>query len=321
MNRIRSHLTYANVMATLAVFLVLGGAAYASFHLPRNSVRSRNIKNGQVRNKDLADHAVTGQKLAPPSAWHEVSPLDTRATSVSWTNIGEGSETAAYYRDPFGVVRLKGTVQCPNNGSTKAIFRLPQGFRPGRSSALPGHPVLGRDDGHRVGVAEGVATSGLRDQPLKPREHQRSRSVPSSHAGLRSAVAPKEGPRLLRPPWSRTDESVNFQRLFSFVSSGQGEVPGGGPQGRGTPWLRRDPQARPLRPELAVHSSLASLALTSGRLLSDRISPLGLARRLRSSGIHPPRGRLSPRRVIGGRRAVGRPPGAFFHSEPPAVVF
>lgn len=217
--------------------------------------------------------------------------------------------------------RSGGTVQCPNNGSTKAIFRLPQGFRPGRSSALPGHPVLGRDDGHRVGVAEGVATSGLRDQPLKPREHQRSRSVPSSHAGLRSAVAPKEGPRLLRPPWSRTDESVNFQRLFSFVSSGQGEVPGGGPQGRGTPWLRRDPQARPLRPELAVHSSLASLALTSGRLLSDRISPLGLARRLRSSGIHPPRGRLSPRRVIGGRRAVGRPPGAFFHSEPPAVVF
>ena len=49
MRRIRDHMTYANVMATLAVFLVLGGGAYAVIHLPRNSVSSRNIKNGEVK--------------------------------------------------------------------------------------------------------------------------------------------------------------------------------------------------------------------------------------------------------------------------------
>jgi hypothetical protein len=61
--RLRSHLTYANVMATLAVFLVLGGGAYAAFHLPRNSVRSKNIVNGSVGSADLRDNGVRGKDV------------------------------------------------------------------------------------------------------------------------------------------------------------------------------------------------------------------------------------------------------------------
>jgi hypothetical protein len=53
MHRTRTHLTYANVMATLAVFLVLGGGAYAAFQLPKDSVRSSNIVDGQVKSQDL----------------------------------------------------------------------------------------------------------------------------------------------------------------------------------------------------------------------------------------------------------------------------
>jgi hypothetical protein len=37
MTRIRQHASYANVMATIAVFLALGGTGYA-LSLPRNSV-------------------------------------------------------------------------------------------------------------------------------------------------------------------------------------------------------------------------------------------------------------------------------------------
>jgi hypothetical protein len=55
MGRIRRHLTYANATATIAVFLVLGGGAYAAFHLPKNSVRSRNIVNGQVKPADASN--------------------------------------------------------------------------------------------------------------------------------------------------------------------------------------------------------------------------------------------------------------------------
>jgi hypothetical protein len=45
---LRKRLTYANVMATIAVFLALGGVSYAAFKLPKNSVGAKQIKRGAV---------------------------------------------------------------------------------------------------------------------------------------------------------------------------------------------------------------------------------------------------------------------------------
>ena len=53
MRSLRDRLTYANVMATIAVFLALGGASWAAVKLPRNSVGSAQLKRG----------AVTGAKV------------------------------------------------------------------------------------------------------------------------------------------------------------------------------------------------------------------------------------------------------------------
>ncbi len=63
MSCIRDHMTYANVMATLAVFLVLGGGAYAAFDLPRNSVSSRNIQNGEVKSADVENGGLSARDL------------------------------------------------------------------------------------------------------------------------------------------------------------------------------------------------------------------------------------------------------------------
>jgi hypothetical protein len=49
---------YANVTATLALVVALGGSAYAA-----NTVRSSDIKNGQVKRVDLANNAVTSGKV------------------------------------------------------------------------------------------------------------------------------------------------------------------------------------------------------------------------------------------------------------------
>jgi hypothetical protein len=46
--RILSKLTYANVMATAAVFIALGGGAYAAIKLPKNSVGTAQLKSGAV---------------------------------------------------------------------------------------------------------------------------------------------------------------------------------------------------------------------------------------------------------------------------------
>ena len=59
---IRGRLTYANVTATIALFIALGAGAYAA-GLARDSVRSKHIKDGQVKEADLGDDAVTATKL------------------------------------------------------------------------------------------------------------------------------------------------------------------------------------------------------------------------------------------------------------------
>jgi hypothetical protein len=60
-------MSYANVMATVAVFIALGTGAYAaskidSKDISRNAVLSKHIKNGNVKAKDLADDLPAGPR-------------------------------------------------------------------------------------------------------------------------------------------------------------------------------------------------------------------------------------------------------------------
>jgi hypothetical protein len=54
MSFLRRHLTYANVAASLALFLALGGAAYAATQLPKNSVGTKQLRNGAVTASKIA---------------------------------------------------------------------------------------------------------------------------------------------------------------------------------------------------------------------------------------------------------------------------
>jgi hypothetical protein len=65
MRQVRSHLSYASVMATLAVFIALGGTSYAvatgsigSREIENDSVRSKDIRNNDVRSKDVQNRSL-----------------------------------------------------------------------------------------------------------------------------------------------------------------------------------------------------------------------------------------------------------------------
>jgi hypothetical protein len=62
-DRLRRNLSYANVMATIAVFVALGGSSYAAVALTKNSVKSKHIGKGQVKRPDLAKNAVRSAKV------------------------------------------------------------------------------------------------------------------------------------------------------------------------------------------------------------------------------------------------------------------
>jgi hypothetical protein len=91
---IRRHLSYANVMSTLAVFLVMGGSAYAvakksvgTKQLKANAVSSKKIKNGAVTGPKIAAGAVTGAGLT-------VTTTQVTGTTLPTTgSVGGGTAT------------------------------------------------------------------------------------------------------------------------------------------------------------------------------------------------------------------------------------
>ena len=64
MAKIRERLTYSNVLATLALFLAIGGGSFAFAALKKNSVKSKQIAAGAVKEPEIASGAVSTDKLA-----------------------------------------------------------------------------------------------------------------------------------------------------------------------------------------------------------------------------------------------------------------
>jgi hypothetical protein len=70
MASMRKHLTYANVVATLALIVAVAGGSAAiaiSVKVKKNSVGTKQIKKGSITAGKLADGAVTNVKLADGS--------------------------------------------------------------------------------------------------------------------------------------------------------------------------------------------------------------------------------------------------------------
>ena len=88
-------------------------------------------------------------------AWHNLTLTD------GWTYGACGSYHAAYYKDPEGVVHLKGSAS--NGDSFQVVFRLPSGARPSHSIYLPVYASDGSPGGMEIdpdGRAHLYDTSG-----------------------------------------------------------------------------------------------------------------------------------------------------------------
>jgi hypothetical protein len=58
MDRLRRRFTYANVMATLAVFIALGGSSYAALNLT-----GRDIEDGSLTHRELKRNTLGGSRI------------------------------------------------------------------------------------------------------------------------------------------------------------------------------------------------------------------------------------------------------------------
>ena len=99
MKLVRKRLTYANVMSSLAVFLVVaGGSALAANQLGKNTVGTKQLKKNAVTTAKVKNGAITGAKLKlntigkVPSA----STADTAnsANTANTANTAKSADTA-----------------------------------------------------------------------------------------------------------------------------------------------------------------------------------------------------------------------------------
>ncbi len=177
-------LTYSNVLATLAIFITLGGTSYAVLELPRNSVgsrqikpravgeselranavRSRQVKAGSLRASDLSRQArrslrgqggvagPPGPPGAPAAKFFAAvaasgAPLRGNATTYDHTSVGSGSYTIGFAQSASACV---------------------YGATPGTTDATtpPAGRVVVRDDAGRVGVQTYDAAGNPADLPF-----------------------------------------------------------------------------------------------------------------------------------------------------------
>jgi hypothetical protein len=103
----RPKLNYANVIATIALFVALGGAAVAA-GLPKKSVGAQQLKPGAVTTAALHKKAVTAGKIAPKAVTagklgaNAVLPGNLGDGLISTEKLGDGSVIASKIKN--GVV-------------------------------------------------------------------------------------------------------------------------------------------------------------------------------------------------------------------------
>jgi hypothetical protein len=93
MHRLISRFSYANVMATVAVFVALSGSSYAAFVVTGKQIRDDSITSADIRNR-----SVTGTDIRNNS----LTSADIKNGYVTGADIRDKSLTAADFDGPVG---------------------------------------------------------------------------------------------------------------------------------------------------------------------------------------------------------------------------
>jgi hypothetical protein len=106
---------YANVTATMALVVALGGTSYAAIKLPRNSVTSKTVKDRSLLSKDFKRGQIPAGKAGPAGAAGPAGPQGPQGfpgpagvTASAYTATDAGPAIVANTNQPVGSIALPG---------------------------------------------------------------------------------------------------------------------------------------------------------------------------------------------------------------------
>jgi hypothetical protein len=141
MGRTKAWLSYANVTATLALFVSLGGTSYAVLHIGSddvvdNSLRSRDIRNGGVLGRDVRDRTIRARDIRSDALGSRVvkeSALETVPRAVDALRLGGATAQELRVKCPSDTLRKAGIcIETSARGPDGFVGAVDQCSRAGR---------------------------------------------------------------------------------------------------------------------------------------------------------------------------------------------
>jgi hypothetical protein len=173
LQRLRGKITYANVTATLALFIALGGTSYAALTLPRNSVGSAQIRTAAVRSSDIRDRKIGVRDLSAtaraalkgtmgpqgPQGPAGASAIKYFASVSPSGALVRGNATSGSHLQPIGayVVGFSESVSGCTYGATLGTTD---------GTTAPAGRITVNDQGGKVGVQTYDASGSPADLPF-----------------------------------------------------------------------------------------------------------------------------------------------------------
>jgi hypothetical protein len=135
MSALRRHLTYANVMATVAVFIALSGSSYAALSLTGRDIKDRSLTQRDLKRNTLGASRIKEARLAPVPRARNADRLNGVRAGRFFVRCPDGTV-------PVSDVCLEETARAPAPYRTAAVECEGTDRRSGLGRRLPSHDEL-----------------------------------------------------------------------------------------------------------------------------------------------------------------------------------